>query len=315
MSEGPEVRWTADRLEAALVGETVVDAVLRGRSDVAEVRDALISSTVASVDTLGKNLFVSFSGGLWLRNHMLMYGKWRVYPRVEYDAGRSRAPRRVPGSRSAAARRPDRSHLDDVRRDSRLRLALLVPDVAAVQFNGPIVEFSFVDPRRSPQISRLGPDVLSEPFDLAEARSRLSERSSFNLADLLLDQSFVAGIGNKYKAELLFVLGLDPFRRVDSLSEAERERLLGAIPRELRHAYETGSTRVPGDPRAMSRDARHWVFGRSGRPCHRCGEIVRSDVRRSARRTYFCPSCQSGGAERLTSSGGAPDSARPRRLP
>lgn len=316
MSEGPEVRRTADRLEATLVGKSVVGVVLRGRSDVAHVRDRLLGSTVQSVHTIGKNLVIAFSSGLWLRNHMLMYGKWRVYPRAEYDAGRSRAPRRSRGFAGTRARKPDRSHLEDVRRDSRLRLALLVEDAVAVQFNGPIIEFTLDDPRLAPEVRRLGPDVLSDDFDRDDARDRIRDRGSSKLADLLLDQSFVAGIGNKYKSELLFVLGLDPFRRTDSLSASERELLLEAIPRELRRAYVTGSTRDPGDPRVMERGARHWVFRRSGRPCHRCGTVVRSDVQRSARRTYFCPRCQAvGRAGPPGSSPDAPDSERPRLLP
>jgi len=100
---------------------------------------------------------------------------------------------------------------------------LLVDDVAAVQFNGPIVEFTSADPRQAPEIRRLGPDALSDDFVLEEARRCFGDRGSSNLADLLLDQSFVAGIGNKYKSELLLVLGLNPFRP-DRLDLGDRTR-------------------------------------------------------------------------------------------
>lgn len=282
------MRWAADRLRSALLGDEIIDVSYRSRP---EVRDQLIGATVTSCESVGKNILVGFSNGTWLRNHMMMYGKWRVYPRADFDAGKARAPRRSTAYRSS--RRPDTSDTGDVRRDSRVRLVLSTDAVSAVQFNGPVIEFSTSDPRCGEDIRRLGPDALRDDFDRAEAARRLRERGDRTLADLLLDQSFVAGVGNKYKAEILFTLSMDPFRLTSSLTEDEQERLLDEIPRLLRAAYAGGgrTRRVPGGhPR--DRNGSLWVYGRAGRPCHRCGTIVRSDVRRSARRTYYCPACQ-----------------------
>jgi endonuclease-8 len=116
------------------------------------------------------------------------------------------------------------------------------------------------------------------------------------LADLLLDQSFVAGIGNKYKSELLFELGLDPFARVKDLGARDATRLLRAIPKMLRRGYELqGRTRAlaPGEP-ANSWNHKHFVFRRGGRPCWQCGTRISTDRRRSSRVTFYCPGCQPG---------------------
>lgn len=286
MSEGPEVRWTADKLRTALLGREIVGVRFRPRPEVAA---QLVGSTVTTSEAVGKHLIVGFSSGWWLRNHMLMYGKWRTYPRAEFDAGRSRAPRRSMAYRKPG--RPDRSDTADVRTDARVRLVLETPEMAAVQFNGPVIEFGESDPRLGPEIQRLGPDALAADFDRNEALRRLADRAQVTLADVVLDQSVVAGVGNKYKAELLFLLGADPFAQVADLEAAEREQLVDAIPTLLRDAYQNGgrTRRAPG---GRGRDASLWVYGRAGRPCHRCGTVVRSDARRSARRTYFCPTCQ-----------------------
>ncbi|MGH7133843.1 MAG: hypothetical protein ACREJO_18085 [Phycisphaerales bacterium] len=88
--------------------------------------------------------------------------------------------------------------VDDVRDDSRVRLILATGDHVAIEFNGPILRFSKTDPAKQGAIERLGPDALVRPFSIAAVRARARERGTKTLADLLLDQSFVAGIGNKY---------------------------------------------------------------------------------------------------------------------
>jgi endonuclease-8 len=95
----------------------------------------------------------------------------------------------------------------------------LVTDThAAVQFNGPILQFTENNPLHHESITRLGPDALKPKFDVERARERLKERGNMKLADLLLDQTFVAGIGNKYKSEILFLQKLWPFKPAISLS-------------------------------------------------------------------------------------------------
>ena len=146
---------------------------------------------------------------------------------------------------------------------------------------------------------------------MAEARRRLRERGNGTLADVLLDQTFVAGIGNKYKSELLFVLGLYPFQRARDLPPAAERALLAEIPRMLRRGYrEGGRTRPLRDGEAANRwEFKHWVFRRGGRPCWRCGTRLLTDRRQSARVTFWCPTCQpapANGAARSSKSASTP---------
>jgi formamidopyrimidine-DNA glycosylase len=237
-----------------------------------------------------------FTKGLYLHNHMMMWGKWRTYARAAYDAGKAKPPPRVHWRRRDAASDDRRGkEVDDVRDDSRVRLVLATREHVAVQFNGPILRFTETDPATAGAIERLGPDALAAAtLPLRTTQRRLAERGAKTLADLLLDQTFVAGIGNKYKSDVLFLLGLHPFRRASSLDAAETKRLLVEIPRMLRFGYENGGRSRPLEDgeSARSWDTRHWVFRRGGRPCWHCSAPIRTDRTSSARVTYWCPRCQ-----------------------
>lgn len=294
MSEGPEVRRTADRLQEALVGRIVDGVEYRRKSGGLSpaVERRVIGARVRRVRTFGKHLVMDFTGGVWLHNHMMMFGKWRTYPRAAYDAGRAKPPPRSRFRRAAATRVGPT--VADVRDDSRVRLVLRTSDVVAIEFNGPVLSFTTCDPARRLSIRRLGPDVLATPFDAAEARRRLRARGRKTLADLLLDQSFVAGIGNKYKSEILWQLGLDPFMRTSALVPREVTRLLTEIPATLQRGYlQAGRTRpLQEGESAASWNHKHWVFRRGGRPCWTCGTPIVTDRARSARVTFLCPTCQ-----------------------
>lgn len=297
MSEGPEVRRTADRIAEVLLGRTVERVELRKRTSGPgdDLAARVVGTRVDEVRTHGKNIVIAFSTGLYLHNHMMMWGKWRTYTRRAYDAGGAKPPPRVQWRRRAAA--PDaRSarEVDDVREDSRVRLVLATTDHVAVQFNGPILRFSTSDPAGVGSIERLGPDALAGKLPRRLVEKRLSERGGKTLADLLLDQTFVAGIGNKYKSDILFLLGWYPFRRASSLDSSERTRLLTEIPRMLRFGYENGGRSRPLEDGESARawDTRHWVFRRGGRPCWHCSAPIRTDRASSARVTFWCPRCQ-----------------------
>lgn len=297
MSEGPEVRRTADRIAEVLVGRTVEHVELRKRTSGPgdELALRVVGTRVKDVRTHGKNIVIAFTKGLYLHNHMMMWGKWRTYARRAYDDGRAKPPPRVSWRRRGDGRdqRAGRE-VDDVREDSRVRLVLATSDHVAVQFNGPILRFSKSDPAAAGSIERLGPDALAGALPAREVERRLAERSGKTLADLLLDQSFVAGIGNKYKSDILFLLGLYPFRRASSLDPSERARLFAEIPRMLRFGYENGGRSRPLEDgeSARSWDTRHWVFRRGGRPCFHCSAQIRTDRASSARVTFWCPRCQ-----------------------
>ena len=150
------------------------------------------------------------------------------------------------------------------------------------------------DPSKHTSIAKLGPDALKSTFDIENVRNRLRKRGKMKLADLLLDQTFVAGIGNKYKSEILFLRKLCPFRFTNNLSPSEEQELLQEIPSVLKMGYiSAGRTRPKQQGEALNKwELRHWVFRRAGHPCWLCGTKVAIDRQLSSRVTYWCPKCQ-----------------------
>jgi endonuclease-8 len=146
------------------------------------------------------------------------------------------------------------------------------------------------DLARSRSLTTLGPDLLAPSFDAWEAVRRLRARDALPLGEALLDQRAVAGIGNVYKSEVCFIERADPWAPVSALDDRRLTALLSTARRLLAaHAggevrSTTGSTR-PGE--------RLWVYRRAGRPCRRCGTLIRSRPQgEQGRVTYWCPSCQ-----------------------
>src|SRR4051794_1565337 len=258
MPEGDTLHRTANGLAPYLVGRVVEAARVRPGGPQVE---RVVGSTITSVEAIGKNLLIRFDNGLEVRTHLRMTGTWHRYR---------------PGERW---RRPP----------GRARLVLEVPGAVAVCFDAPVVElFETRAEAIHPSIAGLGPDLLDPAWSdehAAEARRRLRDpsRSRMTISEALLDQRAVAGIGNIWRNETLFEERIDPWTGVGALDDATIERLVATAQRLLRSS-------VAGRPgRAPMR-----VYGRSGRPCPRCGTLVRSAPLSSEipRTTYWCPSCQ-----------------------
>ncbi|HEY0794972.1 MAG TPA: zinc finger domain-containing protein, partial [Acidisarcina sp.] len=233
----------------------------------------IVGRTVEKVEARGKWLLMFFSGDLVLVTHMLMNGTWHLYR---------------PGERW---RRPR----------SQMRIVVSTGEWIAVAFVVPVAQFHTAGSLlRHPAIPRLGPDLLGTEFASDEAEIRLREQGTVEVADALLDQRVMAGIGNVFKSEICFACGVNPFRKVESLSGTEVTCLLDTARRYLLQnvapahgnaivTYSGGrrTTRV-ADP-----GARLWVYGRRGKPCRRCGTtIVTRKQGSGARSTYWCPECQ-----------------------
>jgi endonuclease-8 len=315
MSEGPEVKRTADKISETILGKTIIDIHCKTLKDNI-IKSKIIGSKVKSVDSYGKNIVISFTSGVYLRNHMMMWGKWRIYDKKEFDRGEAKPPPRIiiSWSKQYSTRNnnntKNKNKIDknnttssiqktvkDVRNDSRVRLILITPAQVAVQFNGPILHFTMSDPSKHKSIAQLGPDALKSTFDIESVRNRLHKRGKMKLADLLLDQTFVAGIGNKYKSEILFLRKLWPFRIANNLSQSEEQQLLEEIPRVLKIGYvSAGRTRPQQQEGEASNkwEFRHWVFRRGGHPCWICGTKIAIDRQSSSRVTFWCPKCQPG---------------------
>jgi endonuclease VIII len=264
MPEGDTIYRTAEHLRP-LVGHQVTGARAWPRPGVRRVADLsrLVGSTITSVEARGKQLLIGFDNGLTIRSHLRMTGSWRRFG---------------PGERWS---RPS------------YQASAMVETTGgvAVAFNTPVVELlTDAARRRSPVLAALGPDLLGEAFDPAEALRRLRERDAQPLGVALLDQRAVAGIGNVYKSEVAFIEGLDPWAPVAAFSDAELSSALATARRLLRTNVARGPRNTTGS-RGFGQGL--WVYNRAGRPCRRCGGSIRSRRQGElARVTYWCPTCQ-----------------------
>lgn len=273
MPEGDTIFRAAQTLNRALAGqavsrfETVLPALSRIDDDA-----PLAGRTIEGVWSMGKHLLMQFSGDVVLRTHMRMNGSWHIYRPGE------------PWQRS--------------RRDMRVLVA--TADFVAVGFNVPVAEFIAArNLERHEELRRLGPDLLAETFDESVALARMRERPGQPIADVLLNQRVMAGIGNVYKSEVLFTCGINPFSTVAKLTDDQLRCLIATGRRFLLanvHTSLAPMTTYTGYRRTTGRDnpsERLWVYGRVGLPCRRCGTHIKLKKHGlAARLTYWCPRCQ-----------------------
>lgn len=269
MPEGPEIRRAADRLAEAVAGQPLVSAWF-ALPALARHAQSLPGRRILAIEPRGKALLTRFDHGWTLYTHNQLYGVWKV---------------------CAAGERPDTTRS--------LRVALETADRAILLYSASDISmWRDADLARHPFLARLGPDVLDPALDAATVEARLREPrfARRTLDTLLLDQGFLAGMGNYLRAEALFEAGIAPGRRPADLSASERARLARALLDVPRRSYRT---RGIAPARGMRRDYltdtaagfRFHVFDREGEPCTRCGgPVVRTTS--SGRRMYACARCQ-----------------------
>lgn len=243
MPEGDVLHRAARRLQL-IVGERVEAESPSPRGRATGVAAAADGRTLESVEAIGKNLVLRFEGGIVVRSHLRMRGRWRVLPR---EAPVSGSP----------------------------WLVLRGGPWQAVQWNGPVLSLV------TAPLDRIGPDVLGPGSSVGMIARRLRgcdpDRA---IGDALLDQGLVAGIGTVWMAESLWQAGVSPLRPVGRVTDEELGTALGWAQRAMR-----ASVSGPRPGRA--------VYRRSGRPCPRCGGIVRrSGIGDQQRAGYHCPGCQ-----------------------
>lgn len=266
MPEGDTIYRAARTLHAALAGrvitkfETVFSQLAR-----IDYEAPLKGRTIERITAEGKHLLMHFSGDLHLRTHMRMHGSWHLYK---------------PGERWR-------------KRTSDMRIIIETDAWVAVAFNVPVAEF--LDSHalaRQDDLANIGPDFLGETFDFEEAMRRIRSKSDEEIANVLLNQRVVAGIGNEYKSENLFMASVNPFALVRDLTDAQLMHIL-EVSRKIMIANVTkrGSGRVTTF--SLDPSAQQYVYGRGGQPCRRCGTPVKyAKQGKDARGTYWCERCQ-----------------------
>jgi endonuclease-8 len=272
--EGDTIFRSARAIGRALEGKRVV-RFETALAPLASVDDntPVAGRTVDKVESRGKWLLIHFSGDLILVTHMLMSGSWHVYRAGE----RWHRPR------------PD------------MRLVIATEDFEAVAFNVPVAKFyTHRTLARNSAIPALGPDPLAAGFESSDAERRMLEHGEEDVANVLLNQRVIAGLGNVYKSEVLFACGVHPYRQVSTLTRAEIDCLIERSQRFLEANVKDGAeegivtyTGARRTTRAADPGARLWVYGRRGKECRRCGTLILMRKQGpGARSTYWCPTCQ-----------------------
>ncbi|MEV0177003.1 DNA-formamidopyrimidine glycosylase family protein [Streptomyces sp. NPDC050803] len=263
MPEGDTVWQAAQRLHGALAGEVLTRSDLR----VPKLATAdLTGRTVLDVTPRGKHLLTRVEGGLTLHSHLGMDGAWKVY-----------------GTRQRWSGGPTHQ----------IRAVLATADRTAVGYRLPVLELlRTTDESRA--VGHLGPDLLGPDWDPELALANVLKDPARPLGEALLDQRNLAGIGNIYKSELCFLLGVTPWLPAGALP-ADRAAKLPVLAKKLLEANRDRPVRSTTGRRGQDL----FVYGRAPRPCLRCHTPIRSADQGDGSRerpTYWCPTCQSGPA-------------------
>ncbi len=271
MPEGPEIRRAADQVETALQGRPLVRVAV-GPEHLKPLVSALTGSRVTRIDTVGKAMLTRFHNHLTLYTHNQLYGRWATGPADLPPDGRRQ-----------------------------LRIALITDQSAAHLYSATTIELlNDQEVETHPFLGKLGPDILHPGTDKACLLERLS-RTNFRkrrLGQLLTDQSFVAGLGNYLRCEILFHCRLHPELRPLDCSKAQLEALADALRELPLRSYRSGG--ITNDPARAQRlmaagatfeQARFYLFRRAGLPCYRCGEPVQK-IRHAGQACYICNHCQ-----------------------
>jgi endonuclease VIII len=256
--EGDTIHYAARRIRPVLEGH-VPDELLTPHPRFGRDRwpERLAGRAVRSVEARGKHLLLRFDGGLVIHSHLRMTGSWRVLP-------------------ATGTRWPRSPH--------RAWLIIRRGDELVVEFDGPVLELMTEGRTRIDQrLAGLGPDIVADDFDEARFLRRLREDDPTRpIGDALLEQRTLAGVGNLWKVEGCWLAGIDPWRPTGTVSDDEALAIVREIRPLMRQSASEGF-----------QDRFRTIHGAGGRPCPRCGTLIRS--RRQAddgRMTWWCPGCQ-----------------------
>lgn len=271
MPEGPEIHIAADEVGRAIAGR-VATRVFFAFHHLKSYEQTLSGETITAVQARGKAILIRFANGLNIYSHNQLYGKWLVQDgEIHPDTNRQ------------------------------LRLAIYSPDKAALLYSASEIEvLRNEELDLHPYLSKLGPDVLDESVSPLQVIDRLLHKRFYRrrFGSLLLNQQFLAGLGNYLRSEILFAARLHPLARPVDCSQQELRSLAEALLELPRQSYQThGVTNDLDLAGLMQQEGRHYneyrfqVFDREDQPCYVCGTpIIKTEV--GGRRLYYCPACQ-----------------------
>lgn len=264
MPEGDVVLRTARRLHSALAGRALVRSDLRWPSlATVDLHDRHVLEVVAA----GKHLLMRLDGGLTLHSHLRMEGSWHVH--------RTGEPWR--------SRRPEHE----------IRAVLANQQWTAVGHRLGMLDLVGTD-QEARLVGHLGPDVLGPGWDPVEAARRLGAEPARPVADALLDQRVLAGVGTFYTSETCFLRGVTPWTPVRDVPD--HRAVVDLVHRIMTANVDRVGQVTTGNARPGQEQ---WVHGRAGRPCRRCGTTIRISSVGAApkeRVAFWCPRCQRGPA-------------------
>jgi endonuclease-8 len=271
MPEGPEIWRSADKLNDALAGNEIKDCFFY-HEELKSYERQLVGQTVKRVEPRAKALITYFDSDLCLYTHNQLYGKWMV---------------------AKAGSKPNTSRS--------LRVALHTNEYSALLYSASEIDvLSKHTLKDHSYLQKLGPDVVHPDTTVAMLLQQYEDDAFQNrkLATLLLDQSFLSGVGNYLRSEILFYANVNPLIKLRECTQEQKQRLAKASILLSRRSYETGG--ITNDPeivealkreKAKRKNYRHFVYGRTGKYCHKCGTQIEED-KTGGRKVYFCPSCQ-----------------------
>jgi endonuclease VIII len=271
MPEGPEIRRATDAIAKVLRGRTVRNLEF-GQPHLAAWPNQFINTVVLDVEPRGKAVLTHFANEKTIYSHNQLYGEWAIFKK---------------GAEPATHKQR--------------RIVLDTDEHRIVLYSASDIEvLDSAQVSKHPYIAKLGVELLDPNVSLADVVACLNEPrwQKKLLSQILLDQAFLAGVGNYLRSEILYVAKLHPWVRLVDLSTAQRKIFAKAAIAVTRQAYRSaGITNKLGSAKAMKAAGvpfsvyRHFVFDRNGQLCWTCqATIVREEV--AGRQLHWCPSCQ-----------------------
>jgi endonuclease-8 len=271
MPEGPEIKRLADALQKQIAG-SVIDSIRFGLEPLKQWEQRLTGARIKKIESHGKAMVIRLDNGLNIYSHNQLYGRWFFCNTNDY---------------------PDSKRQLRLAIDCQGRSALLYSASDIVVLNNEAL-------LQHPFLSKLGPDVLDRSTTAENIVEQLSSARYRNrqLGAVLTDQSFVAGLGNYLRCEILFYCGLHPRVRSSELDVKKLHLLAKTILELSRQSYKTaGITNQLVQAKKLMKqgvrfeDARFYVFRRQGLACYRCGSIIEKNSQ-AGQVCFYCPQCQ-----------------------